>query len=118
MILPLFIAILALAVIIIWLGYYTDDEPYLPVGLFFFFLLGVIILNGNLEYQTGDTKNITLSYTNGTLTSQQEISAYNYTSWNDTNSHWIGWTMTILSACGFALSLINMRRGRGDDYVD
>ena len=53
MILTLFLALLALAVVVAFMGYFTGDEPYLTIGLFFLFLLSFVIIGGSLQYQTG-----------------------------------------------------------------
>lgn len=106
MILILFMALLALSVIIMLMGYYTGDEPYFPVGLFFFFLLGLVILNGNLEYETGAAITTTNS---GSISTT--IVTTQYSSWSDSNSHYVGYFMTILGLLGFALSLYNIRKG-------
>lgn len=118
MILTLWLSLLALSLVIVLMGYFTDDEPYLPVGLFFFFLLGLVILGGNLEYKTGDTVATNYTYVNGTLTTDTAVTTDTYTAWDDETSHRVGWTFTILSACGFGLALFNTRRGRGDEYID
>ncbi len=114
MILTLFLLLLGMVVLCVLLGYFTDDEPYLTVGLFFLFLLSsLIILPGNLEYRTGESRNTTFSYSNtSVLTAQSEVSADRYTPWNDALSTRVGVLMSILSAFGFALSLWNIRKKR------
>jgi hypothetical protein len=113
MILSLFLVLLGLVLLCVLLGYFTDDEPYLTVGLFLFFLLSsLIIIPGNVEYRTGDSTNTTFSYTNSTLTSQQETTAYTYTAWDDSLSLRAGIILSILSAFGFILSIMNIRRHR------
>ena len=100
MILALFIALLALCVVLLFLGYFTDDELYVTVGLFFLFLLSVfVILPGKLEYQTG------ANYTTTSVT-------YVYSSWNDSTSHWIGYGLGAGCGLGIALSLYNTSRAR------
>jgi len=118
MILELWLSLLALSLVVMLMGYFTNDEPYLPVGLFFFFLLGLVILTGNLEYPSGDVISTSYTYDNGTLVDQTSTVTYQTTPWSDTMSHRVGWTFTILSICGFGLALFNMRRGRGDEYID
>lgn len=112
MILTLFFALLALATIVCVLGYFTGDEPYLTVGLFFFFLLSILILNGQITYQTGEAKNTTYIYNSTDLSGTQETTAYTYTAWNDTTSTRIGWGLAIISFLGTALSLYNTRNRR------
>lgn len=110
MILTLFLSLLALSVVIGILGYFTGDEPYLTVGLFFLFLLSIVIITGNLEFQTGEQTNTTFSYTNSTLTSQVDTTTFTYTAWNDTTTQKAGWGLGIISGIGIALSLYNTRK--------
>lgn len=117
MILILWLILLVLSATIIFLGYYSEEEPYLPVGLFFLFLLGMVVLTGNLTYETGATLTATYNYTSNTLTSSTNAITYQNTIWNDQNAHWFGWSLSILSALAFGLSLFNLRRGEGDGYL-
>lgn len=110
MILLLWLSLLALAVVICVLGYFTGDEPYLSVGLMILFLLSTVIIAGNLEYQTGELKNVSFNYTNTTLSSQEEVLTFTYTSWSDSTSQKVGWGMAVISAIGFALSLYNTKK--------
>lgn len=118
MILTLFLALLALSVVVGVLGYFTGDEPYLTVGLFFLFLLSIVILTGNLEYQTGETH--VYAYTPGFCDGNCSIQAvvtgdtvtYNYTPWSDPTSHKVGWGLAVLSGIGIALSLYNTSQRR------
>lgn len=120
MILPLFIALMALSVVVVLLGYLTGDEPYLTVGLFFFFLLSIVILTGNVEYETGSDRTgqfsflNTTSVPNGTLTtfSFNESTTLEYASWHDTTSRRIGWGLAVITFIGTALSLYNTRKRR------
>lgn len=115
MILTLFLAIAALGVIAVLLGYFTDDEPYLTVGLLFFFLLSIVILTGNLEYQTGDTTLTNFTYDNGTLTAQEATTTLTYSSWDDNTSQKVGWGLAVMSGLGLALSFYNTRKRRMND---
>ena len=112
MILILWLSLLALSVVVAILGYYTGDEPYLTVGLFFLFLLSMIILTGNLTYQTGEDKTVSFSYNSTTLASQHETTTYVYSAWNDNTSQKVGWGLAILSGFGIALSLYNTRKAK------
>lgn len=114
MILTLFLALLALAVVVVILGYFTGDEPYLTVGLFFLFLLSTIIITGNLEYQTGLVATTNYTYTNTTLSSEVATTTFSYTAWSDNTSQKVGWGLGVLSFIGVALSLYNTRKRRLD----
>jgi len=116
MILTLFLALLALSVVVCFLGYFTGDEPYLTVGLFFLFLLSTVIITGNLEYQTGEvhTYAYTPGYCSGNCTIQTAITGdtvtYTFTPWNDSTSQKVGWGLAIASALGTALSFYNTKK--------
>lgn len=113
MILTLFLALLALSVVVALLGYLTDDEPYLPVGLSFLFLLSIVIITGNLQYENGAIQTTNLTYNaSSTLTGQVETTTTTYTNWNDTSSHTVGYLLATVSMMGVALSLYNMK-GKG-----
>ena len=114
MILTLFLALMALSVVACILGYFTGDEPYLTVGLLFLFLLSIVILTGNLEYQNGESKNVTFTYNSTTLTSQQETTSFSYTAWSDATSRTVGWGLAIMCSFGTALSLYNTKKRRMD----
>ena len=111
MIISTFIVVLSLAVLLIILGYLTDDEPYVPIGLFFLFLLSIVILNGNLELRNGETSMTNFTYsTNDTLVAEEEVTTYTYEAWNDSQSRQVGIWMAIVSFLGFILSLIQFTR--------
>lgn len=55
MILELFIVLFVLAAFLIALGYYTQDSFYAYVGLFFLFIIGVLIMTNQLQYKIGET---------------------------------------------------------------
>jgi len=119
-ILTLWLALLALSFGVMILGYFTDDEPYLSVGLFFLFLLSLIVLGGNLDYQTGADRTGNFAFLNSTVDntstittfSYNETVTYEYTSWDDTTSHRVGWGLAIISMIGFTLSLYQTRKRR------
>lgn len=110
MILILWLSLLFLSLVICILGYYTDDEPYFTVGVFFIFLLGIAIINGQLEYQTGTVTNTTYVYTGGNLTSEGAAEVFTYTAWNDATSKTVGYLLSIIGGIGFGLSLRTQRK--------
>lgn len=114
MILTLFLALLALSGFVCWLGYYTDDEPYLTVGLLFLFLLSIVILTGNLEYRTGSVTNYTYT-TVANASLQSETETFSYTGWDDNTSQKVGWGLAVVSVLGFAISLFTMGGRRIQD---
>jgi uncharacterized membrane protein YkvI len=109
-ILLLWLSLLFLSLVICILGYYTDDEPYFTVGAFFIFLLGIVIMSNQLEYQTGSVTNTTYTYTDGNLTSEGAAEVFTYTAWNDADSKIVGYLLSIIGGIGFALSLRTQRK--------
>ena len=55
MILTLYLALLALAVIVVGLGVVLDEQYFTFVGLFFFFSLGILLLSNGVTVKTGET---------------------------------------------------------------
>jgi len=107
MLLILFIVLLALSVILIWLGHSHEEGLYSLAGFFFLFLLGfLIVLPGNLAIQAGE--NVTITTINETTT---EIHAPNYTNFSDTISHSFGIWISLTAIFGFALTLTEIRSG-------
>ena len=103
----LFFGLEALAVILIFLGYYSKERAYSFLGFSFLFILGSwVIIPGQLTTITGETK--TLTYTNSTLTS--EITTYSQTPWNDNTTRFFGIYTALLGAIGFGISLVEIRR--------
>lgn len=100
---------MALSVVACLLGYFTGDEPYLTVGLLFLFLLSIVIITGNLEFETGATIS-TITAGNSTTTSITYVN----TAWSDATSQKVGWGLAIMSSFGTALSLYNTRKRRLD----
>ena len=137
MILELFIVLITVAIILIALGYYMDMSELSVVGFVFLFILSsFVLLPGRLQYKVGETienhpacmscNNITFYYTNPetnrtTLTSHttNETISYiasstitnNYTSFNDSTTHYIGYFLTIISALGMIFVIIRMIYG-------
>lgn len=74
MILTIYLGLLLLALIFIWTGFKIDN-PVLEIGGFFFlFVLGLVLMNGNVEYKTGyfnDQQHVygnNFTYDNGSAT--------------------------------------------------
>lgn len=110
MILTLWIALLTLTFGVCILGYFTDDEPYLTVGLTFLFLLSIVIITGTLQFENGEKIVTTFSYNATVLLNQTATNTTTYTSWNDTTSHIVGYLLACLSGIGIALSLMNQKQ--------
>lgn len=106
MILELFLVLLLLSFGAIALGYYTGEPHFSYVGLFFLFLLGVVLLSNNVQYETGVT--VSTVGTNSTVT-------YNYTDFAGDNARWFGLFLAFAAGAGMALMFINYKRGKRED---
>jgi hypothetical protein len=117
--LGLFVVLIGLGLFLVWLSYYSKEALYSLVGFTFIFILGLwTILPGNLQLQTGENISTSYSYTNGTLTSANEVNVYNYTSVQDSTSRFFGIWLCVLSACGFAVTLFEIKgakKKKGED---
>ena len=112
MILTLYGVLVFISLVLIVLGLVRPNESAQAlVGFFLLFLLGVIIINGNLEYETGAVINTTYTYSGDSVseTSQSVINTYNY--FDDTTSHQVGYYLSIGSAIGFIGVLYGLRTG-------
>ena len=101
MILSLFIVLLVLSLVFIFIGIIKPDESAIAlVGFVFLFLLSFIILNGQLQYETG--ANLT-SYGNNTYI------VYTHDFYTGTTAHQMGYYMVIISVVGFVGVLLGLR---------
>lgn len=103
MILELFLVLLIVAVVALSLGYFTGDPHYAYIGLFFIFILGVILFTGNVEYETG--LNITtvggVTYVN-----------YMYDDFTGDYARWFGVFLAVSAGAGMALLMLNFKRSK------
>ncbi len=119
MILTLFIVLTLIALILIGLGYATDVPVYNLTGFAFMFLLSVIMLGGNIEYQTGEVHvyNYTAGYCVDNCTMQAvttgDTMIYSYDYFNDATSRTIGLYLAAASVLGFGVSIASLRTPRG-----
>lgn len=84
------------------------------IGFTFLFLISFIILDGNLEIETGSNVTSLYSYdTDGTINGTTQQINIEYDEWDDSNSHTVGYFMAIISAIGaFSSILITLTKWR------
>ena len=106
MILELFIVLIAIALVFICLGLWSDELRILGiVGCIFIFLLGVYtVLPNNLEIRSGS--NITSS--NGVT-----VVDYKYVMYNDYTTHYVGYFLCIAGI--FGIFFVPMVKKQEDD---
>lgn len=106
MILELFIVLVAIALVFVCLGLWSDELRILGiVGCLFIFLLGVyIILPNNLEIRSGSN-----------ITSMNGITSvdYKYIVYNDPTTHYVGYFLSIVGI--FGIFFVPMVRKQEDD---
>lgn len=117
MILTLFGVLFALALFLIILGmvWQAHSEQAL-IGFSLLFILGIIILNSNLEYQSGS--NVTSAYTYDALdrvNGTEQIISNQYTKFSDSTSHQFGLWLSVTSFFGFFGVLWSMKKANIED---
>lgn len=124
MILTLFIVFIIIGLILIALGIFNDEMLVLAVaGCGVLFVIGMVLLLGNVTYETGENTttyynydfiNYTDNSTNKTeivLNDTLEVKQYEYTSFSDDNSHWLGFLLIAAAILGFVGVMIQTRGG-------
>jgi len=102
MIFELFVMLLGVIAFLCWFGYYSKIRTFAVVGMSILFILSSWIIlysySGKtidgLEYKSGYSVNDSASPT---------VITYNYTSYNDSTTLWIGFLLAIVSAVGIFL---------------
>ena len=134
MILTLYIVLLALACVLIGLGFFVDVPAYTLVGFAFMFILALLMYSGSIEYATGVFTEDLYQYGNnftgyhwdydtGTAPDGPQTEAYifhrnttttnSYTAFDDTTSRTIGLYLAAASILGFAIVLASLRSPKG-----
>jgi len=114
MILNLFIVLISISLILIIIGLVKHTESAQAiVGFTFLFLLSFVLMDGNLEYETGTNTTTDYIYNvNGTVDNTLEISNKTFTNFDDDNSFKMGLYLAIVSAVGFAGTLWGLKNTR------
>lgn len=110
MILTVYLAFVALAIVILAVGVVLGENYFSFVGLFFMFLLGLNLALNGVEYQIGEITQTNYTYSNGTVASTSAALTYAYTNLEDTLTHWFGYLIAIASAAGMAAVLTMANR--------
>lgn len=112
MILTLYGFLVAVSLVLIVLGLSKPSESQLAlIGFFFMFLLGLTLLQGSVQYETGANMTTTLSYgPTGDINQTDQYITYNYQDFDDNTSHNIGLYLAIGSGVGFAGVLFGLAK--------
>ena len=111
MILEIYILLwlLALAMVLIGLFWISHSE-FAIVGFVFAFLLGLMMMNGTVEYKIGSNQTADIFYTAGDATQVNQTVEYSYTPFSDSDSTVFGKYTAIAAAFGFVLMLFMLAR--------
>lgn len=106
-----FFALVSLVMVIIGLTRPTESAQAI-IGFFLMFLLSIVIINGNLEYSTGETTTTDYTYIGATnqINRTTEINTISYTSFNDATSKRLGYYLALSSAVGMIGVIFSIRK--------
>ena len=112
MYLTVFVVFFCLGIILVALGLFKNEHTELSlIGFFLLFLLSFTLMGNNLEYKTGQVKNITVFDGNHT---GEEVT-YVYSVYDDSlgflTSSRLGFYLAVAFAVGFIGVLMSLRRG-------
>jgi len=117
MILTLYLAFVALALLVLGVGIFLGENYFSFIGLFFLFLLGSHLLFNGLDYESGVSVATNYTYTNGTVTSNEAVLTYDYTNFkNDDFTRWFGFLIAVASGFGLGAMLFQARRDFKENY--
>jgi len=102
MILELWLAFLCLSAVLTALGMWIEETPLVFVGLFFFFLLGCLVLFNQLEYETG----MTVTKVNSTVSTIE----YDNASFTGDYAQWFGFFLAVVAGAGMWLVFVDWKR--------
>lgn len=110
-ILGLFAFLLGISIVLIIIGLFRPNETgFALIGFGLMFILSIIVLNGNLEIETGADINTTLIYSiNGQVNSSVQSVSYSHEYFDNSTSKQVGFWLAILSAVGFIGMLFSIR---------
>jgi uncharacterized membrane protein len=111
MILSLFVVLIAISLAFILVGLLKPDESSMAlVGFVFLFLLSFVVLNSQLEYETGANVTAVYSYgIDGNIIGTSQAITYSQQTFSGSNAHTMGYYMVIVSIVGFVGVLLGLR---------
>lgn len=90
-------------------GLAIGEQYFTFAGLFFFFSLGILLLNNGVSVRTGDTTETTYSYDNGTLAGEYSILTFTYET-SEESTFWYGFLLALCGGFGMFALLWNARQ--------
>lgn len=111
--LTLFVIFIVLSFILIIIGLLKPEHSELSLlGFVFLFLLSLLILNSDIQYQTGEDVNISFSYDDGNLSIssfEEHRDVYDTFTMDGALAHIIGYWLALISAVGFVGVIIGLK---------
>ena len=111
MITSVFALLLILALVAVALGVVTKEPYFSFVGLFFLFNLGLVLLAGSYEYQTGESITTSYTYVNGTLNDTTTTVTDAYTNFDKASAKWYGFLLALTAGFGAFVLFWDLRNG-------
>lgn len=117
MILGLFAFLAGVSLTLVLLGLFRPNESgFALIGFTLFFILSLIVLNGNLEIEKGANVSTSFSYDgSGNINSSGQSIEYSYNSWDNSTSKQVGFWLSIASAIGFIWMLYSIKGVKNED---
>lgn len=117
MILQVFVVLFLVAVGLILFGEFIDVSLSM-LGLGLMFILGVVLIGGDLEYKTGQNVTYNYTYNNDTDTTIRGVTESRtdlYAGLSGSQNHLFGWSLSVGGALGFFAVLMQLRRRTRDE---
>lgn len=115
MILTIYAIFLAVSILFIFVGEFSEVTLLSLIGTSMIFILGTLLLFSGAVYKSGENVSTSYFYVNGSLNNTFEFSVDNYSNLKDDNTHWLGLLMSFAGVLGFGGVLMQMRKPKRDD---
>lgn len=122
MYLTLFVLLMALSFILIALGFFIREHAELSlIGFAFLFLLSILVINNDIQIETGVNSTNVLGEFNSSHTNTstfhiihvEEVKTYEDIDLGGNYSHTFGYWLAVISILGFIGTLMSLRKQEG-----
>jgi hypothetical protein len=108
MIFEMFVLLLGIVAFLCWLGYYSKIRAFAVVGMSILFILSTWIMLYNYSGKDSFGLQYKIGF-NTTIIGASTITDYQYATYNDLTTFWVGFLLAIVSAVGIWLVAVNDR---------